>query len=108
MELPELPKLRRRREADITPDVMRWFGANWPRSYAVEVKAKGGRVRKHQPAALKRVQSGSFDHKIPDMGQRNPFDFFGLKGADAFIVVCDGRDCVAYSHDMERRFDFRV
>ncbi len=108
MKLPALPKLRAHKEADITPDVMKWFMDNYPKDVAVEVKIKGGRMRKHQPAALRKVHDGRFDYKIPDTGRRNPFDFIILKDAHAFIVVADGRNCTAYSHDMVERFRFVV
>ena len=108
MNLPELPKLRKHKEADITPSVMAWFIDNYPRDYAVEVKIKGGRIKKHQPVALKQVHEGKFDYKLPDRGARNPFDFIGLKQADALLVICDGRLCKAYTYDNKFLFDFKV
>lgn len=103
--LPALPRVKRHKEADVTPLVMRWFEANWPRSVAVEVKVKGNKPLQHQVEALRRVREACFSWKIRDMGTRNPFDFFMLKGADAFVVTCDGRKCHA---DGSSTFDFEV
>lgn len=106
--LPKLPKLRSHKEADVTPLVMEWFKKNWKKSYAVEVKIVGGRIKKHQPVALKKVLSNEFDMKLKDWGALNPFDFFGLKNADAFIVICSKRNCIAYTPDMKEAFRFNV
>lgn len=109
MKLPELPRKRKKDEADVTPDVMAWFERNYTEnSYVVEVKVKGGRLKRHQPSALRQVDDGFFDLKLKDWGGRNPFDFFGIRGADAFVVVVDKRDCVAYSYDMHEQFRFRI
>ncbi len=107
-KLPELPKIRKRKEADITPFVMDWFFNNYPHDVAVEVKIKGGRLKKHQPVALEQVAYGVFKHKLKDFGGRNPFDFIVLKKAHAFIVIADGRHCQAYNYKMEWQFDFQV
>ncbi len=108
MNLPDLPKLRKHIESDKNPAIMAWFMANYPRDYAVEVKIKGGRLKKHQPVALKLVDRGVFDLKLKDTGTIQPFDFFGLKNADAFIVYVDGRKCKAYNYKMEWQFDFDI
>ena len=84
---------------------MRWFEENYPRSVAVEVKIKGNKPLQHQTEALRRVQGGTFSWKLPDMGQRNPFDFFMLKSADAFLVTCEKRKCTAVG---PCTFDFTV
>ena len=109
MNLPDLPKLRKHIESDKTPDIMAWFFDNYPRNYAVEVKIKGGRLKKHQPIALKQADEGKFHMKLKDNGTINPFDFFGLKkDVDAFIVYVDGRKCKAYNYKMEWQFDFTI
>ena len=38
----------------------------------------GNKELPHQTKALKKVHTGSFEYKMPDMGQRSPFDFFVL------------------------------
>lgn len=109
-KLPNLPKLRRHKEADITPDVIAFFRDHHPRSVAIEVKILGGKLKPHQTIALKQVEAGSFSFKIPDRGARNPFDAFVLKSADAYVVVCDNpaRQCSAYTPDMEFKFKLKV
>lgn len=108
MKLPELPKKRRHKESDITGDVIKWFEKYWNNSVALEIKIKGGKVYPHQLSALTQVEVGVFSHKIKDTGSRNPFDVFILKKADAFLVICNGRKCVAYDSTMVECFDFKV
>ena len=108
MKLPELPKLRRNKEADVRPLVDKWLCKNYPKSVAYEVKVKGGKIYEHQPIALKQVEDGLFSYKPPDMGRRNPFDGIILKNADALLIICDGRLCSAYTYDNEHLFDFKV
>ncbi len=103
--LPILPKARKHKEADITPLVKEWFVKNYPRSVALEIKVKGGRLKPHQAVALQQVQDGVFSFKIPDMGRLNPFDVFVLKDADAFEVWCDGNMCHAKGYN-GKEFDF--
>ncbi len=61
--LPELTRVLNKREANITPLVMRWFRENYPFDVAIEVKAtKTGSipfkaVADHQLKALKQVQT---------------------------------------------------
>ena len=95
MDLPDLPKKRKHKEADITPRVMVWFLKNYPEDVAVEVKIKGNKTKPHQDMALNQVHEGKFKHKLPDMGRKNPFDFIVLKKAKAFVVTCDGLFCHA-------------
>jgi len=95
---PSLPKKHKREEAKYDDPVAEWFEKNYENSVALEVKVKGGKVKPHQKAALGKVAEGSFRHKLPDQGQRNPFDYFVLKGADAFVVVVDPKtkECICY------------
>lgn len=108
MQLPNLPKKQNRKEAKIDGPVIKWFEDNWPRSCAIEVKVKGGKLKPHQLLALVEVQRGSFSFKIPDMGRKNPFDGFVLKNADAFVVECDGRICEARNTSDNTTFTFEV
>jgi hypothetical protein len=94
MTLPELPKIRKKKEADITPHVLLWFKKNYPRSAAIEIKYGKNKLEEHQVTALAQVAKGSFTYKIPDMGRMNPFDGFLLKDADACLVTCEGRTCL--------------
>jgi hypothetical protein len=95
MKLPELTKQYKRTESKIDGKVIDWFYNNYPETVAIEVKMKGGKIKPHQELALNEVNSGRFKYKIPDMGRRNPFDGIVLKNVKAFIVVCDGHDCIA-------------
>jgi hypothetical protein len=93
--MPPLPKKNNRKEAKIDSLVGEWFHKNYPNSWAVEVKVGKNKVLPHQDLALTKVQNNEFWWKIPDMGRKNPFDLFGLKNADAFVVTCDGMKCTA-------------
>lgn len=106
--LPDLKKQRQHKEADITPLVIDWFEKNYPDSVAVEVKVKKNKAKSHQLLALWQVLKGCFSYKLPDMGRRNPFDFFVLKNAKAFVVTCQGRNCQAVSPDKKEVFRFKV
>jgi len=92
MELPNLPKKYKRTEAKVDGLVLKWLLKNHPRSFALEVKMRGGKLLPHQKVALKQVSNGVFGHKIADMGRRNCFDAFGLIGADALLCVVDGKE----------------
>jgi hypothetical protein len=105
--LPNLPKKYKRAESKIDGLVIKWFEDNYHRSCALEIKIKGGKLKEHQKAALKKVHSGKFSHKMADMGRRNPFDAFVLIKADAIVVTCDGRKCHAVDGALNC-FDFEV
>jgi len=104
--LPNLPKKRKHKEADITPQVMRWFEKHYPRTVTVEVKVGKNKPKPHQAAAIAQVLRGLFSWKIPDMGRRNPFDFIILKNADACIVACEDKRCTAKCGD--KTFTFTI
>ena len=106
--LPNLPKLRKHKEKNITPDVVEWFTRNWKRNFVLEIKTKKGKIKPHQISALKQVEGGNFVYKIPDTGRRNPFDVIGIKDADPFIIICDNRVCQAYYPNMLLAFEFNL
>ena len=106
--LPPRPKKIKRKEAAVTPFVIRWFAANWGNSCAIEVKVKGNTTIKHQNRNLKRVANGSFSYKIPDMGQKSCYDAFVLKNADAFVVTCEKRICKVYDVKKDSTFTIKV
>ena len=105
--LPKLPRILNKKEAKITPLVMKWFMKNSLDSCAVEVKIKGNKALPHQKLALKKVHTGAFGYKIPDQGTKNPFDFFILKNACAYVVTCDGHKCEAVDPD-GKSFKFKI
>ena len=106
--LPELPQKRKHREADVTPEVLLWFEKNYPRTVALEIKVDKNKLLPHQKIALQQVEFGVFKYKLPDMGRKNPFDGFVMKNADAFVVVCEKRKCIAYTPGMEKRFEINL
>lgn len=95
MKLPELPKKRKSKEADITPDITEWLLQNWVNDCVFEIKIRGKKPKPHQAIALRQVLDGQFAFKIPDMGRRNPFDGFVLKKkrVDVLVITVDGRHC---------------
>ena len=94
MDLPELPKGKKRSEAKIDGKVAEWFFKNHPHSVLLEVKMKGGKVKEHQQRLLDSVsKTGTFKYKFPDGGKRTPLDYVILKKADAVLAICEGREC---------------
>jgi len=93
VENTPIKKTMKKREANITPDVLAYLMKTRTRSFALEVKMKGNKLLPHQEKCLEDVERGRFSHKIPDLGSRNPFDAFGLINADSIVAVCDGRNC---------------
>ena len=94
MDLPELPRILKKREAEITPSVLLWFKENYPRSCAIEIKQTDKNsipekaLQKHQRKALLDATMAGITHKIADNRTRLPFDAFLFKKADAFVVAC--------------------
>lgn len=108
MELPPLPRILKKREADVTPLVLAWFKENYPKSVALEVKVGKNKLLPHQEAALREVSRGSFSYKLLDSGARMPFDAFVLIDADAFLVICNKKTCQAFKPDKSFCFEFKV
>ncbi len=103
MELPPLPRSGgKKREAGITPKVLEWFRLNHKTSAAIEIKATAtnsipeSALEPHQRKALLDAQNGGLVWKIPDLGRRNPFDAFMLKGVPAYVVACFTKKGVCY------------
>jgi len=96
MNLPDLPRVLKKREADITPRVLAWFRDNYPDCVALEIKVtnKGtiepSRLKDHQRAALIAAGSSSgIIHKLTDASRtRQPFDAFMIKNRQSFVVAC--------------------
>jgi len=58
------------------------------KNWALEVKTYKGKLKTHQNKALKQVEDGTHPpQKIPDMGRRNPYDYYYLGDADAIVCV---------------------
>ncbi len=101
--MPPLPRKLNKREAAITPKILKWLRANHPESAAIEIKAtdKGtiprGALQSHQEAALFMASHGTLCHKISDAGHtRNPFDAFVLHKVPAYVVAAFTARGVAY------------
>lgn len=102
-----LPRKLNKREANITPRVIRWFEKHYPKSCVVEVKIKGNTPAAHQEVTLHKTSRGLFSFKMPDWGGRNPADFFMVKGGDGVLATCEktGRkwvcSCEVYGSNKE-------
>lgn len=99
MELPDLPKKYKRTEADVDGKVLNWLLKNYPISFALEVKVGNNKVLPHQKTALAKVTKGRYGKKIPDMGQRNDFDAFGLINGDALVCTVTGKNVSCIVND---------
>lgn len=87
-----LPKKIKRTEEKIDDPVAKWIFKNWPRDFGLEVKVGKNKLLDHQKKALKKVENGKFLYKLPDSGRRNPFDYVGLKVADAIVCTANGKN----------------
>lgn len=95
MNLPDLPVIRKKREAGITPKVLAWFHMNHPDSCVIEIKvAKGKTIPEsallpHQRLALLAASGKGLTHKLSDEARRQqPFDAFHAVGVKAYVVAC--------------------
>jgi len=105
----ELPKKQNRAEAKVDTKVAEKLRQKHPhRNWGLEVKIKGGRLKKHQTAALKQVEDGTFLYKIPDQGARNPFDIVYLGDADAIVCVVDGKNVTCDVNGGVLTYNFRL
>ncbi len=109
MQLPDLPRSGgKKREAGCTPAVLAWFRLNHKTSAAIEIKATAtnsipeSALEPHQRKALTDAQNGSLEWKIPDLGRRNPFDAFMLKGVSAYVVACFTKKGMCYVIPIDR------
>jgi hypothetical protein len=94
MILPSLPKLLNKREANWTTTVFRkWCENTYKKTAVFEIKyAKGdslsfSAVKEHQMSNLLYVRHGTFVYKIPDMGEKAPFDILCLTELPSYIVI---------------------
>ena len=91
--LPELPRVLNKREADWTTDKFKPWCEKQGKTFAFEIKyAKKdylnfNEVKPHQVANLLKVRHETFYHKIPDMGDKNPFDGISLTQQPAYVVI---------------------
>jgi len=92
--MPPLPKLLKKKEAYYTPRVINYLLHNHPRtSFALEIKYTDGatlpvsKIAPHQLASLIKIRRSTFHYKIPDMGNRNPFDAFVLYKTPSYVAI---------------------
>ncbi len=107
MTLPDLPRRKTKREADITPRILAALVANLGYTMAVEIKVSQGStlpsaaLKDHQYLALKQAKRGCLVHKIGDYGHRTPFDAFVLNHTHAYVVVYYITLRIAYAIDID-------
>lgn len=90
MNLPELPRGKKRNEAKIDGRVAQWFFENYPRSILLEVKMTNGRLKEHQKRLINMLaKTGKFMHKFRDGSIRTCLDYVIIKDADAVLAICD-------------------
>ncbi len=103
-ELPELPKKRKKTEANVTGRILSWFRENHHASCAIEIKATDtgsiprSALQDHQEAALRAAAKGGTGlcYKISDASHsRLPFDAFMLKSVPAYVVAAFTKHGVA-------------
>lgn len=105
MNLPDLPKRRTKREADVTPRVLDWFRSHHNGPCAIEIKATGDNsiprsaLEPHQRTALLAASTPSgVVHKISDQSRGSkPFDAFKLSGVPAYVVAAFTKKGIAYA-----------
>lgn len=91
-ELPDLPRVLKKREAGITPRIAKWLEVNWKNPYVYEIKIKGNTTESHQRRDLNKAVRGRASWKLSDATVgKLPFDGFGAgkKGMDALVITYD-------------------
>lgn len=108
--LPDLPRKNKRTEAKVDSLVANKLAKIHPhKCWCLEVKIKGGRLKKHQSVALKQVENGKEPpQKIPDMGRQNRYDFYYLGDADAIVCIVDGKDVKCDVNSGTIKYNFKI
>ena len=89
IELPKLKRVLNKTEAKIDSKVLQYLLDTRKKSFALEVKMRGGKFPDHQIRSLDRVAKGKFGYKIPDSSLgKLPFDCVGLIEAESIKAVC--------------------
>lgn len=93
MQLPNLPKILNKREARWTTIIFRkWLEkkgitAVFEIKFSTKDSIAFDAIKEHQIWNLLKVRHQTFVYKIPDMGERSPFDIFSMKEMPAYIVI---------------------
>lgn len=92
--LPELPKKLNKLEAEWTTNVFKKWALSYKQTFAFEIKHTHGKdylnfkdVKDHQIDHLLQVRNNIFIYKIPDMGEKNPFDGISMHEEPAYVVI---------------------
>lgn len=92
--LPELPRQLNKREANWTTTVFRGWLERKGSTGCYEVKHTGTKnylnfkdVKLHQRNNLLAVRHANFVYKIPDLGEKTPFDLVSLSKQPAYVVI---------------------
>ncbi len=102
-QFPELPRVLKKREADVTPKVLAWFREKHKKIAVFEIKATDSNsipqsaLAPHQRAALIKASTGTLVHKLTDASRtRQPFDAFCVSLCPAYVVAVFPTHKVAY------------
>ncbi|MHB8674625.1 MAG: hypothetical protein ACYDAK_13240 [Candidatus Limnocylindrales bacterium] len=93
--LPDLPRVKNKREAKYTPIVLDWFRTHHVGSAAIEIKATksasipASALAPHQKLALFDASLGrGLVHKLSDAARlKQPFDALMLQNVPAYVVA---------------------
>lgn len=91
--LPSLPRILNKREASWTTTVFRKWLEQKGMTGVFEIKYSTGEslpfdaVKDHQVWNLLKVRHQTFVYKIPDLGEKAPFDMFSMKEMPAYVVI---------------------
>ena len=109
-KLPELPRKNKRIEAKFDmPIALKLVKLHPHKNWVLEVKIKGGRLKKHQITNLKQVENGTHPpQKIPDQGLKNNYDFYYIGDGDAIVCVLDGKKVHCEVNSGVITYDFRI
>lgn len=86
-------KERNWKEKDFQSAFSRWLKGAHKKTGVFELKVSPdssipfNRLEPHQKGNLLDVKHGVFVHKLPDLGNQNPYDCFCVAGEPAFVVV---------------------
>lgn len=88
MSLPPLPRVLRKREADITTRrVSSFIKEKFPnQDICFEVKVRGRKVEEHQMYELKKAQESGYYKKFKDDGSRQDFDGIWMPHPVSIII----------------------
>jgi hypothetical protein len=93
MNLPDLPRTIKKKEASFGLTFRKWIKENWKESGVFELKQcdtsfNFSDLKEHQVIALRQVKGMGLIYKIADDSRGvKPFDYMFLKDVSAFVVI---------------------